>query len=89
MSFSAAYPNCPIKPQQQYGTTRSTWNADSTSVSGAVSELLWVKLRHLPSSYSFDEAMLLTQESADIWVAWVPEHGEVRLHRRDFYVDER
>ncbi|MGB3493603.1 MAG: hypothetical protein WBA57_12800 [Elainellaceae cyanobacterium] len=88
MSFLAAYPNCPIKPQQQHGTTQSTWNTNSIS-SGAVSELLWVKLRHLPSIHSFDEAMLLTQESADVWVAWVPEHGEVRLHRRDFYIDER
>ncbi|GEM_PF-846955 len=87
MSFAATYPNCPIKPPQQDRAERPTWNADATPVLGNGSELLWVKLRHLPSPNSFDEAMLLCQESADSWVAWAPEHGEVHLHRRDFYCD--
>lgn len=45
----------------------------------------WVKLIELPSEYSADEALLLCQESPDVWVAWVPDHGEVRLDRSNFY----
>ncbi len=45
----------------------------------------WVKLIELPSEYSDDEALLLCQESPDTWVAWVPNHGEVRLNRSNFY----
>ncbi|MEM8643029.1 MAG: hypothetical protein AAGG51_30060 [Cyanobacteria bacterium P01_G01_bin.54] len=45
----------------------------------------WVKLHHLPNPYSFDEALLLCQESADQWRAWIPDHGEVVLHQAEFY----
>ena len=45
----------------------------------------WVKLIELPSEYSADEALLLCQESPDVWVAWVPDHGEVKLDRSNFY----
>ncbi|XWK90266.1 MAG: hypothetical protein U7127_09505 [Phormidium sp.] len=45
----------------------------------------WVKLIQPPSEHSFDEAKLLCQESPDTWVAWVPDHGEIVLDRRDFY----
>lgn len=45
----------------------------------------WVKLVHPPSEYSFDEAMLLCQESSDTWVAWVPNFGEIRLKQHEFY----
>ena len=45
----------------------------------------WVKLIQLPSFMSFDEARLLCHESDEVWVAWVPDHGEVRLHRSEFY----
>ncbi|MUL38893.1 hypothetical protein [Gloeocapsopsis dulcis] len=45
----------------------------------------WVKLLQLPSEYAFDEAKLLCQESLDTWSAWVPDHGEVVLHRSHFY----
>jgi len=41
---------------------------------------VWVRLLELPNPYSFDEALLLCQVSADEWLAWVPDHGEVRLH---------
>lgn len=44
----------------------------------------WVKLLELPSDYSHDEALLLCQQSADQWVAWVPQHGEVVLHSHQF-----
>ncbi|HIK14737.1 MAG TPA: hypothetical protein IGS53_05520 [Leptolyngbyaceae cyanobacterium M33_DOE_097] len=45
----------------------------------------WVKLLHPPSEYGFNEAKLLCQESNDTWVAWVPEYGEVRLDKSQFY----
>ncbi|NEO84818.1 MAG: hypothetical protein F6J87_11275 [Spirulina sp. SIO3F2] len=45
----------------------------------------WVKLHHLPNPYSFDEALLLCQESAEQWRAWVPDHGEIMLHHSEFY----
>jgi hypothetical protein len=45
----------------------------------------WVKLRELPSDYSFDEALLLCEESDGGWVAWVPSFGEIILTRADFY----
>jgi len=57
-----------------YPLCQITYNRDS-----------WVKLIQLPSDYSADEAKLLCQESAEIWVAWVPDHGEVVLNRSDFY----
>lgn len=45
----------------------------------------WVKLTQLPNEYAADEAKLLCQASADTWVTWVPDHGEVVLHKRHFY----
>ncbi|MBW4611792.1 MAG: hypothetical protein KME21_00620 [Desmonostoc vinosum HA7617-LM4] len=44
----------------------------------------WVKLLELPSPFSFDEALLLCPVSADKWLAWIPDHGEVILHTREF-----
>jgi hypothetical protein len=44
----------------------------------------WVKLLELPSPYSFEEALLLCSLSDDKWVAWIPDHGEVVLHARQF-----
>jgi hypothetical protein len=45
----------------------------------------WVKLMRLPTDMSFDEALLLCQESKDVWLAWVPDFGEIRLNRNEFY----
>lgn len=45
----------------------------------------WVKLRDSLTPFSYDEALLLCQESADRWVAWVPDFGEVVLDRAQFY----
>ncbi len=45
----------------------------------------WVTLRDLPSEYSFDQALLLCEADRDTWVAWVPDHGEVRLDRAQFF----
>lgn len=46
----------------------------------------WVQLVDAPSAYAADAAQLLCQESPDYWVTWVPDHGEVVLHRGQFYV---
>lgn len=45
----------------------------------------WVKLCELPSPYSFDEALLLCEESDGQWAAWVPDFGEMRLNPNQFY----
>ncbi|MEH1944951.1 MAG: hypothetical protein V7L01_32700 [Nostoc sp.] len=44
----------------------------------------WVKLLLLPNPFSFDEALLLCPVSADEWLAWVPDHGELILNIRQF-----
>ncbi|MFZ9736600.1 MAG: hypothetical protein ACO3EZ_01155 [Prochlorotrichaceae cyanobacterium] len=57
-----------------YPVCQITYNRDS-----------WVRLNNLLHEYSFDEALLLCESDAG-WLAWVPDHGEVLLHRDDFYV---
>jgi hypothetical protein len=44
----------------------------------------WVHLLELPSTFSFDEALLLCQISEDQWAAWIPDYGEAVLHTRQF-----
>lgn len=44
----------------------------------------WVQLLELPSTFSYDEALLLCQISEDEWVAWIPDHGEAVLQTRQF-----
>lgn len=41
----------------------------------------WVKLQELPNAYSHDEALLLCQHSDTEWIVWIPDHGEMILHR--------
>lgn len=45
----------------------------------------WVQLLALPNPYAFEAALLLCQHSEEEWVAWVPDHGEIILHREQFY----
>jgi hypothetical protein len=45
----------------------------------------WVKLLQPLDECSFDEALLLCQDSPETWVAWVPDRGEVVLNRSQFY----
>lgn len=44
----------------------------------------WVKLSEPPSSFCFEEALLLCQCSANLWLAWIPDYGEAVLHRSQF-----
>jgi hypothetical protein len=39
----------------------------------------WVPLKHRPTPFSADEALLLCQCSHDRWLAWVPNYGEINL----------
>lgn len=75
LSQSAIAPSWPTAGQVAF-------NCEATPSSEGAS---WVKLVHPPSEYSFDEAMLLCQESPDTWVAWVPNYGEIRLKEHEFY----
>jgi hypothetical protein len=49
---------------------------------------MWVQLRNLPSAYSHDRALLLCQIDPEHWIAWVPDHGELRLDRQAFLAAE-
>jgi hypothetical protein len=43
----------------------------------------WVKIQKLPSPYSYDEALLLCQHSETEWIVWIPDHGEMIIHRSE------
>jgi hypothetical protein len=45
----------------------------------------WVQLIMPLDSLSYDQAMLLSKQSEDEWLAWVPDYGEVTLHVSEFY----
>lgn len=44
----------------------------------------WVQLLELPSAYSYEEALLLCQLSADEWIGWIPSYGEAVLKNSQF-----
>lgn len=44
----------------------------------------WVQLREPPSPYSHDEALLLCRHSDTEWIVWIPDHGQMILHRSQF-----
>lgn len=44
----------------------------------------WVNLIEPLSSFSFDEALLLCEESQDKWLGWVPGFGEKHLDISEF-----
>ncbi|GBE90498.1 hypothetical protein [Nostoc cycadae] len=78
MKIDTQRPNCAVPAVRQNLDWLS--NAYSKSSTKQCQSDLWVRLLELPSPYSFDEALLLCQVSADEWLAWVPDHGEVKLH---------
>ncbi len=45
----------------------------------------WVKLRNRPSEYSDDEALLLCETLAGVWLGWVPGFGAIELQPGAFY----
>ncbi|EAW37638.1 hypothetical protein L8106_16614 [Lyngbya sp. PCC 8106] len=45
----------------------------------------WVNLSELPNPYSHDEALLLCENAANQWIAWIPDHGETILDRHQFF----
>lgn len=81
MPLQMTYPNCPLVLEIK-NPIAPAWNPVCHITYDHSS---WVKLLQPPSEYSFDEAMLLCQESLDTWFAWVPEYGEILLDRSDFY----
>jgi hypothetical protein len=54
------------------------------TIKSECSSSTWVKLQECPSPYSHDEALLLCQHSDTEWMAWVPDYGEIVLHRGQF-----
>lgn len=57
---------------------------DHDTAEPELQESTWVQLHELPSPYSYDQALLLCQHSDTEWIVWVPEHGEMLLHRSQF-----
>jgi hypothetical protein len=45
----------------------------------------WVKLRDRPNDYSDDEALLLCETVAGVWLGWVPGWGQITLQPGEFY----
>jgi hypothetical protein len=45
----------------------------------------WVKLRNRPNDYSDDEALLLCESGAGVWLVWVPGFGQIELKSGAFY----
>jgi hypothetical protein len=79
MSLQTVYPSCPLALEEiRRPSERLFCNI-------VYSRDAWVKLLQPLSSGSFDEAMLLCQDSPETWVAWVPDYGEVILDRSQFY----
>jgi hypothetical protein len=81
MLLQATYSTCSLLPEIQE-TTAPTWNPVCHIT---YTRDTWVKLFEPKSEYSYDEALLLCQESLDTWVVWIPDHGEMQLDRSDFY----
>jgi hypothetical protein len=48
---------------------------------------IWVRLVNPPTAFSFDEAWLLCETSENHWLAWIPDYGEILLHRDEFVID--
>ena len=46
---------------------------------------IWVKLRDRPNDYSDDEALLLCETTAGVWLGWVPGFGQIALQPGEFY----
>ena len=46
---------------------------------------IWVKLRDRPNDYSDDEALLLCETDAGVWLGWVPGFGQIALQPSEFY----
>ncbi len=92
MELRSNYPSCLLQPKQN----QARCFADTTRVAPAQNLVChtgynrdtWVKLFQVPNEYCADEALLLCQESFDIWVAWVPGYGEMLLNRSNFSVAE-
>ncbi len=57
---------------------------DSSTAEQEFQASTWVQLREPPSPYSHDEALLLCQHSDTEWMVWIPDHGEMILHRSQF-----
>lgn len=55
-----------------------------SNLSAVTQTSIWVRLREQPSPYCQDEALLLCQHSEMEWLVWIPDYGEIVLHRSQF-----
>jgi hypothetical protein len=82
MKLNSHKPNVVVQPRSQ----NLDWSVDNGGFkqSQQFQADTWVHLLELPSTYSYDEALLLCQSGEDEWVAWIPNHGEAVLHSSQF-----
>lgn len=71
-------PSCPYPRPAARHLDRYQWQQE-------LQPNTWVTLLEVPSSFSFDEALLLCRHSDSEWVAWIPDHGESVLHVSQFF----
>jgi len=77
-----------LKPALSLPLHLHPWNCssklDSSILEPEFEASTWVPLREPPSPYSHDEALLLCQHSESEWIVWIPDYGEMILHRSQF-----
>ncbi|MDR9895166.1 hypothetical protein G7B40_011390 [Aetokthonos hydrillicola Thurmond2011] len=39
----------------------------------------WLKLYNVPEYLYFNEAILLCRNNDNIWLAWIPDYGEIQI----------
>ena len=61
-----------------------SWSSESNRSQTELAPNMWVHLLELKSKWSFDEALLLCQNSENEWIAWIPNHGEAVLRTSQF-----
>jgi len=64
----------------------NNWSSkpDISTIGQDLQASAWVQLRERPSEYSHDEGLLLCQHSDTEWIVWIPDYGEMVLHRSQF-----
>lgn len=82
MNLLNAY--APLEALIQTDRTQTTWFLGGcqyiyTKGCAALKPGDWVALYEPPSEYAFDRGLLLCETTADRWLLWVPDHGEVEL----------
>lgn len=80
MASATAYPGCLLQPELESDRPQKHPCCHLNYRRGE-----WVKLLQSPNAYTPKMAQLLFSESARVWIAQIPRHGEVVLDHSQFY----